>query len=153
MNAPRGNSHFRRYIQPIQTSIISKRFSSTINLAFKSKWTSRSISKKPLVLFGFRYFLKIKLTSNYCILQFLVDSPLKDSRYVMVNIYQKPEDGPFDGPVTTRQIRKMKKIEPVLPTQSGYVLDHYKHNGFLLNLPLGRYLIVSFFKRILFLIC
>ena len=63
----------------------------------------------------------------------------------MVNIYQKPDDGPFDGPVTTRQIRKMKKIEPVLPMQSGYVLDHYKHNGFLFNLPLGRYLIVGFF--------
>lgn len=62
----------------------------------------------------------------------------------MVNIYKKPDDGPFDGPVTKRQIRQMKKIEPVLPTQSGYVLDHYKHNGFLLNLPLGRYLIASF---------
>ena len=60
----------------------------------------------------------------------------------MVNIYKKNDDEPFDGPVTKRMLRKMKKIDPILPTQKGYVVDHYKHNGFLLNLPLGRYLIV-----------
>lgn len=77
-------------------------------------------------------------------IQFLLDSPLKEKRFLMFNLYEANEDTPEEGKLTKRDIRKLEKIEPSLPNQKGYVIDYYRHNGYLFNLEAPkRYIICA----------
>ena len=92
-------------------------------------------------------------------LQYLLDTPLKvrdlkffaktlkfkEQRYLMFNVYQLGEDA--DTPetkLTKRELRNATKIDPSLPAMKGYVIDYYRHNGYLFALEPGRkYVIVA----------
>ena len=92
-------------------------------------------------------------------LQYLLDTPLKvcdlkffaktlkfkEQRYLMFNVYQLGEDA--DTPetkLTKRELRNATKIDPSLPAMKGYVIDYYRHNGYLYALEPGRkYVIVA----------
>lgn len=78
-------------------------------------------------------------------LQYLMDVPLKVQRYLMFNVYMLDEE--CDEPeekLTKRQLRNAEKIDPSLPGQKGYVIDYYRHNGYLFRLNTNRkYIIVA----------
>jgi hypothetical protein len=73
--------------------------------------------------------------------QYLLDSPLKCSRYLMLNVFKgiADEDGHKHS---KRTLRHGRKVNPALPRQSGYVIDYYRHNGYMFHLEEGRYVIV-----------
>ena len=62
----------------------------------------------------------------------------------MFNVYMLDEE--CDEPeekLTKRQLRNAEKIDPSLPGQKGYVIDYYRHNGYLFRLNTNRkYIIV-----------
>ena len=64
---------------------------------------------------------------------------------MMFNVYQLGEDA--DTPetkLTKRELRNATKIDPSLPAMKGYVIDYYRHNGYLYALEPGRkYVIVA----------
>ena len=63
----------------------------------------------------------------------------------MFNVYMLDEE--CDEPeekLTKRQLRNAEKIDPALPGQKGYVIDYYRHNGYLFRLETNRkYIIVA----------
>jgi len=63
----------------------------------------------------------------------------------MFNVYMLDEE--CDEPeekLTKRQLRNAEKIDPSLPGQKGYVIDYYRHNGYLFRLNTNRkYIIVA----------
>lgn len=77
-------------------------------------------------------------------IQFLLDCRLKEKRFLMFNIYQLDDDAPTGQKMTKRELRDAKKIDPSLPKQEGYVIDYYRHNGYLFNLEANkRYILVG----------
>ena len=44
-------------------------------------------------------------------IQFLLDSPLKEKRFLMFNLYEANEDTPEEGKLTKRDIRKLEKVK------------------------------------------
>ena len=46
--------------------------------------------------------------------------------------------------LTKLQLRSLEKIDPSLPGQKGYLIDYYRHNGYLFRLETNRkYIIVA----------
>ena len=79
-------------------------------------------------------------------LKLLIDSPIKVKRNVMVNFWARkstsggdPFAHPLNGPKEFRQ--KFQKAQPVFPN-SGNPAPKYTHNGYLLDVVPGKYLIV-----------
>ena len=63
----------------------------------------------------------------------------------MFNVYQLDEDADEpESKLTKRQLRKATKVDPSLPALKGYVIDYYRHNGYLYALePKRKYVIVA----------
>ena len=43
-------------------------------------------------------------------------------------------DPPLDGEYSRGELKRGKRIQPVLPIQNGFQIDYYRHNGYVVGL-------------------
>ena len=71
--------------------------------------------------------IEVKDCEQLVLFQYLLNCSVRESYYLALNLFTKL---PIRGHEYDRkELKAAERIEPILPAQTGYQIDYYRHNG------------------------
>ena len=73
--------------------------------------------------------IEVKKCEQTVLLQYLLNCSVREPFHITLNLFTKlpPRGHNYDK----ASLLTAEKVHPVLPAQNGYVIDYYRHNGYV----------------------